>query len=201
MRIFITLAAAALSSVASVTAHAAELPANFDPGRTLVNANALAPAMPVDFVKTGTNIFQTAAYAPAPDWRYRFYRGEWWYWMPANFWMYFRNGNWITYDPAAYQPLVVTGPSYYPYSDGYYGNGYYGGYRYNRYYYGPGYSFYRYPGYRYGYYGYGYRPNYYSYYRTPGYRDSYGYGPYRYGYRTNYGPSVRIGAGVGRVWR
>jgi len=193
MRIFITLAVAAISSVASLTAYAAERPTDFGLGRAPINASGVAPVTRSDFVKTGTNLFKPSALAVAPNWRYRLYRGEWWYWMPANYWTYYRNGNWLTYDPATYQSLVVTAPSY----DPYYGDGYYGGYNYNRSYYGPGYSYYRYPGYRYGYYSYGYRPGY-SYYRGP-YRYGYGNGPYRYGYSPYYSrnPDVRAGARVG----
>jgi len=198
MRVFITLAAAVLSSVASSTAYAVEKPGDFARGHGPISAGVTAPASSPDFVKTGTSSFKPVAFARAPDWRYRFYRGEWWYWMPANYWTYYRNGNWLTYDPATYQSLVVTAPSYAPYyNNDYYGGGYYGGSQYNRSYYGPGYSYYRYPGYRYGYYGYGYRPGYYANYRTPAYRYGYGVGPYRAGYA----PGVRVGAGPVRVRR
>ena len=54
------------------------------------------------------------------------YNNEWWYWMPGNYWMYYRTNNWNRYDPYAFQPLTsdttryqtgyrgtATGPVYY----------------------------------------------------------------------------------------
>jgi hypothetical protein len=40
-----------------------------------------------------------------PDrWRFSFYNGEWWYWMPGDYWVYYRDNNWTRYDPAMFQP-------------------------------------------------------------------------------------------------
>jgi hypothetical protein len=156
-------------------------------GQGTVNQNFTGPMGQDDdqFVKPGTNIFQPVSYAA--NWRYRFYNGQWWYWMPANYWMYYSGNAWVPYNAVTYRrsPVIVNRGPYY------YGNGYYGNY------WRPGYSYYRYPGYRYRYWDgyYGYRPGY-SYYRGPGF-----YGPYRnygYGFR---GPGVRVGVGVGRAWR
>src|SRR5712672_2254825 len=105
MRIFITLAVAALSGVASLAAYAAERPNELNVGRAPINASGVAPVTRGDFVKTGTNFVKPAAVAVAPNWRYRYHRGEWWYWMPANYWTYYRNGNWLTYDPGTYQSV------------------------------------------------------------------------------------------------
>jgi hypothetical protein len=37
-------------------------------------------------------------------WRFVLHNGEWWYWMPDNYWMYYRNNNWTRFDPYAYEP-------------------------------------------------------------------------------------------------
>ena len=37
-------------------------------------------------------------------WRFVQHNGEWWYWMPDNYWMYYRNNNWTRFDPYAYEP-------------------------------------------------------------------------------------------------
>jgi hypothetical protein len=34
--------------------------------------------------------------------RYRRWGNEWWYWMPAGYWMFWRNGDWVRYDTDAY---------------------------------------------------------------------------------------------------
>jgi len=36
-------------------------------------------------------------------WRYRYHNGEWWYWMPANHWMYYRDNNWSKYDANSFR--------------------------------------------------------------------------------------------------
>jgi hypothetical protein len=38
-------------------------------------------------------------------WRYTFHNGEWWYWLPAARWVYWRNNQWNDYNPRTY-----TGP-------------------------------------------------------------------------------------------
>jgi len=35
------------------------------------------------------------------------FNNEWWYWMPGNYWSYYRNNNWNRYDPYAFQPLTT----------------------------------------------------------------------------------------------
>jgi hypothetical protein len=181
-------------ALSSAVAHAntdSGLPNNHEGG-----GNVLAFSEPVgqdanQVVKTGTKGVTPVVFNSALNygWRYRIHNGEWWYWMPANYWMYYRGGRWIPYDAVVYRRPVIVNRGPYYYRDGYrYGN-----------YWGPGYSYYR-PGYRY-WDGYRYRPGY-SYYRGPGY----GYfGPYRYGYgqyayRNPYyirDPGVRAGANVG----
>lgn len=37
-------------------------------------------------------------------WRYTFHNGEWWYWLPTNRWVYWRNDRWNTYVPQTYTP-------------------------------------------------------------------------------------------------
>jgi hypothetical protein len=34
------------------------------------------------------------------------FNNEWWYWMPGDYWVYYRNNNWSRYDPYAFQPLT-----------------------------------------------------------------------------------------------
>ena len=34
------------------------------------------------------------------------FNNEWWYWMPGDYWVYYRNNNWNRYDPYAFQPLT-----------------------------------------------------------------------------------------------
>jgi len=34
------------------------------------------------------------------------FNNEWWYWMPGNYWSYYRSNNWSRYDPYAFQPLT-----------------------------------------------------------------------------------------------
>jgi hypothetical protein len=36
------------------------------------------------------------------QWRYTFHNGEWWYWLPANRWVYWRSDRWNDYDPKTY---------------------------------------------------------------------------------------------------
>jgi hypothetical protein len=36
-----------------------------------------------------------AAKGPTPEhWRYAYFNGDWWYWLPENRWVYWRNGQW-----------------------------------------------------------------------------------------------------------
>jgi hypothetical protein len=59
------------------------------------------------------------------QWRFTFHNGEWWYWLPENRWVYWRDNRWNDYNPqtftyrnnggAAFVPAgqVVTGYSGY----------------------------------------------------------------------------------------
>ena len=94
-----------------------------------------------------------AANPSSNHWRYRWHNGTWWYWTPANRWVY-RNGNeWANFEPAVtavpdarYTSQPVYGyyqaapngyyPGPYSYSAGY--GGYYGPVYQGGYYYGPG---------------------------------------------------------------
>ena len=108
-----------------------------------------SPAVPVTaagsapVLHSGTTV-RTAQYA-APDWRYRYYSGRWWYWLPSNQWAVWNGETWMPYASQAYvgggspyaYPQVRTG--YYGYYNyprygGYYSS-YYGGYP--RYWFGP----------------------------------------------------------------
>ncbi len=35
-------------------------------------------------------------------WRFTFHNGEWWYWLPANRWVYWRDNRWNDYDPQTF---------------------------------------------------------------------------------------------------
>ena len=35
-------------------------------------------------------------------WRYTFHNGEWWYWLPASHWVFWRDNRWNAYDPRTY---------------------------------------------------------------------------------------------------
>ena len=39
---------------------------------------------------------------PQEQWRYTFHNGEWWYWLPKERWVYWRNNRWNDYDTATY---------------------------------------------------------------------------------------------------
>ena len=48
---------------------------------------------------------ESAQQAPGQShdqWRYTFRNGEWWYWLPANRWVYWRNNCWNDYDPKTF---------------------------------------------------------------------------------------------------
>ena len=34
------------------------------------------------------------------QWRYKYYNGVWWYWLPENRWMYWSNNAWQDYNPS-----------------------------------------------------------------------------------------------------
>jgi hypothetical protein len=36
------------------------------------------------------------------QWRFTFHNGEWWYWLPTNRWVYWRNNRWNDYDPQTF---------------------------------------------------------------------------------------------------
>jgi hypothetical protein len=44
---------------------------------------------------------QRAAPSQDPS-RYTFHNGEWWYWLPAGRWVYWRNDQWNNYDPKTF---------------------------------------------------------------------------------------------------
>lgn len=51
--------------------------------------------------------FSLAGPSPKPaqpprtdQWRYTFYNGEWWYWLPENRWVYWQNNRWNDYSGA-----------------------------------------------------------------------------------------------------
>jgi hypothetical protein len=43
------------------------------------------------------------------QWRYARHNGEWWYWLPANRWVYWRDSRWNTYDPKTFTYPNATG--------------------------------------------------------------------------------------------
>lgn len=91
-------------------------------------------------------------------WRYRQHNGEWWYWLPDERWVYWRDGRWQDYNPQTFRSVQ---PSY-----GYSDSGYYA----------PSFGYSYSPGYTSGYSGY-YSPRYHRGY----YGSNWGYGSGYYG--------------------
>ncbi|MHB8899248.1 MAG: hypothetical protein ACYC6Y_10925 [Thermoguttaceae bacterium] len=120
------------------------------------------------------------------QWRYRWHNNNWWYWTPANRWVYRNGDEWVNYEPTvAAVPAVgyTSQRAYYQSSpNGYYTRPYTTGYRgyYGSAYQGGSYG----PAYQGGYYGPAYRGG--SYYGSGGY-----YGQ----------PGISIGLGFGRGFR
>jgi len=52
------------------------------------------------------------------DWRLARFNNEWWYWMPGDYWVYYRNNTWSRYNPYGYQPQMANAT---PYAAGYRG--------------------------------------------------------------------------------
>lgn len=50
-------------------------------------------------------------------WRYTFHNGEWWYWLPTNRWVYWRNDCWNAYVPQTYTPPRMVRGSVNKFSD------------------------------------------------------------------------------------
>ncbi len=51
-----------------------------------------------------------AAKTSNPDqWRYAYFNGDWWYWLPENRWVYWRDGRWNDFPPTA--PAQSLGPT------------------------------------------------------------------------------------------
>ncbi len=42
------------------------------------------------------------------QWRYTFHDGEWWYWLPANRWVYWRSNQWNDYNPRSFTSHTST---------------------------------------------------------------------------------------------
>lgn len=64
-------------------------------------ARAQAPAAPLGSPALDVRAPQTATArpqgAPANQWRYQFYSGRWWYWLPDSRWSYYDGSRWRTY--------------------------------------------------------------------------------------------------------
>jgi hypothetical protein len=43
------------------------------------------------------------------QWRYTFHNGEWWYWLPASRWVYWRDNRWNDYNPKTFVFLNSSG--------------------------------------------------------------------------------------------
>ncbi len=53
----------------------------------------------------GLPVVQAAEQSTKKDdqqWRFTFHNGEWWYWLPANRWVYWRDNRWNDYDPQTF---------------------------------------------------------------------------------------------------
>ena len=59
-------------------------------------------------------------------WRYRWYGGRWWYWLPENRWVYSYGNQWLNYVPSAQAYTYYYTPNYsYNYAQPYYTSPYY----------------------------------------------------------------------------
>src|ERR1051325_7180905 len=63
------------------------------------------------------------------QWRYRYYRGRWWYWLPSQRWVIWTGYAWVPYYPNSYATYYSNPYPTYNYSRPYY---YGDGYRYDR---------------------------------------------------------------------
>ncbi len=43
------------------------------------------------------------------QWRFTFHNGEWWYWLPENHWVYWRNNKWNDYNPRTFTSINSSG--------------------------------------------------------------------------------------------
>jgi|GEM_PF-6907883 len=41
------------------------------------------------------------------QWRFKYYNGRWWYWMPDETWVYWQDGRWLHYDPSSFTPAAT----------------------------------------------------------------------------------------------
>ena len=66
----------------------------------------------------GVSIFGGTEHRP-DGWRYKYEKGEWWYWSPNNHWTYYDNGGWQDYSagPATVEVPVASDPNYYWYKN------------------------------------------------------------------------------------
>ncbi len=67
--------------------------------RTLLAAAVIVIAV---IALAAANVQARDASAPkysSPNWRYRWFEGRWWYWLPQNKWVYWSGSNWKPYEP------------------------------------------------------------------------------------------------------
>ncbi len=56
---------------------------------------------------------QEKAQQAQEPWRYTFHNGEWWYWLPTNQWVFWRDNRWNDYNPQTYvYPQSGVAPCY-----------------------------------------------------------------------------------------
>lgn len=139
--LFTLLLAVALATSNHVDAQTVP-PSPNRPPVELISPGGSLPA-PADGINSTANPPPPATELPeispnAEQWRYIFQNGTWWYYLPTKKWMYWSEGRWVDYVPAAYsnaptyvqppvpavypafpRPRVGVGmPYYYPYSYG-----------------------------------------------------------------------------------
>jgi hypothetical protein len=88
---------------------------NVDPSRRGTNVGVDANGRRIG-VDAGGRQNQRGARNDPNDWRFSFYNGEWWYWMPNNSWMFYRDNKWSPYTADEFRPFTR-------YSAGYRGTG------------------------------------------------------------------------------
>jgi len=62
----------------------------------------------------------------ADRWRYKYYNGQWWYWVPSNRWMIYTDGHWVDYDRKTYRRPLAYDRGYDRYDGRRYSSGYRG---------------------------------------------------------------------------
>jgi hypothetical protein len=80
---------------------------NVDPSRrgADIGINAGGNRVGIDTQRDGNRTNQQALRNNPNDWRFSYYNGEWWYWLPNNSWVFYRDNRWNPYQADEYRPF------------------------------------------------------------------------------------------------